>query len=337
MVGGLSKVLVTGSTGFIGTELTAELERRGRAVRALVRSRSDRRGLAGPGIEQVPGDVLEIESLRRAMAGCGEVHHLAGYARNWAADPATYHRINAEGTRNVLEAARQTGVRRVVVASSIVALGPTPPGAVADETAARLLPPLTEYEASKLEAEREAMGGVARGLEALVVNPTRVFGPGKWTEGNSVSRLVDLYDRGRMPFLLDGGRSVGNYAYVSDLVAGFIAAMERGRPGERYILGGENASLRHLLDLVDRASGRRHLRLPLPATLARAFARMERWRAEWLGGYPLITPGWLETFLRHGAFSCAKAERELGYRITPLAEGIRRTWEWIVRRREGKA
>jgi nucleoside-diphosphate-sugar epimerase len=165
------------------------------------------------------------------------------------------------------------------------------------------------------------------------VNPTRVYGPGKLTEGNSMARLVDLYDRGRMPLLLDGGRPVGNYAHVGDVVAGLIAAMERGRPGERYILGGENASLRRLLDLVDEVSGRRHLRLSLPAPLARAYARVEEWRARWLGGYPFITSGWMETFLRDGAFSCSKAERELRYRITPLPEGIRQTWEWVVRRR----
>lgn len=331
---GMPPVLVTGSTGFIGTLLAAELARRERAVRALVRALSDRTGLEDPRIEPALGDILEPESLRRAMEGCGEVFHLAGYARNWAKDPATFHRVNVEGTRNVLEAARQAGVRRAVVASSVLTLGPTPPGVVADEDTPRWLPPFTEYEASKLEVEREAMDAAVRGLEVVVVNPTRAYGPGKWTEGNSVSRLVDFYGRGRMPFLLAGGRPVGNYAYVSDLVGGLIAAMERGRPGERYILGGENASLRRLFALVDEASGRRHLSLPLPAALARLFARTELRRARWLGSYPLITPGWLETFLRDGAFSCAKAERELGYRITPLAEGLRRTWEWIERRRE---
>ncbi len=331
---GVSATLVTGSTGFIGTRLAAELARGGQAVRALVRPRSDRSGLEDPRIEPVPGDLLDAGSLCRAMAGCDQVFHLAGYARNWAKDPATYRRVNVDGTRNVLEAARDSAVRRVVVASSIVTLGTTATGVVADETAARRAPPLTEYEASKLEVEREVAGVSSPGPEVVVVNPTRVYGPGKWTEGNSVSRLVDLYDRGRMPFLLDGGRPVGNYAYVGDLVAGFIAAMERGRPGERYILGGENASLRRLLDLVDEASGRRHLRLPLPAALARAYARMESWRARWLGSYPLITPGWVETFLADAAFSCAKAEHELGYRITPLAEGIRRTWEWVERRRK---
>jgi farnesol dehydrogenase len=330
-------VLITGSSGFIGTRLAGELARRGTAVRALVRARADLGGLDDPRIQPAPGDVLEPESLRRAAAGCREVYHLAAHARSWARDPAIFHRVNVDGTRHVLEAASRAGVRRVVVASSIVTLGATPQGVVADERAPRSRPPLTEYEASKLEAEREALRASGDGLEVVVVNPTRVYGPGKLTEGNSVSRLLDLYTRGRLPFLVDRGRAVGNYAYVDDLVAGLIDAMDRGRQGERYILGGENASLRRLLDLVDEASGRRHLRLPLPAGLARGIAHLERFRAAWLGGYPLITPGWLETFLLDGAFSCAKAERELGYRITPLAEGIRRTWRWIERRREGSA
>ncbi|HEU4386080.1 MAG TPA: NAD-dependent epimerase/dehydratase family protein [Anaeromyxobacteraceae bacterium] len=328
-------VLVTGSSGFVGTRLAGELARRGTSVRALVRAGSDLGGLGDPRIQPVAGDVLEPESLRRAAAGCREVYHLAAHARAWARDPATFCRVNVEGTRHLLEAARRAGVRRVVVASSVVTLGDTPPCTVGDEGSPRSRRPLTEYEASKLEAEREALRASGDGLEVVVVNPTRVYGQGKWTEGNSVSRYIDLYTRGRLPFLLAGGGAVANYAYVEDLVSGFMAAMERGRPGERYILGGENATLRRLLDLVDDASGRRHLRLPLPAGLARGIARLEVFRAHWLGGSPLITPGWLETFLLDGAFSCAKAERELGYRITPLAEGIHRTWQWIERRQEG--
>lgn len=336
-MGAEPSVLITGSTGFIGSQLAAELVRRGTAVRALVRPRGDRSGLEDPRIQLVPGDVLEPESLRKAVEGCREIYHLAAYARAWARDPATFHRVNVGGTRHLLEAARRAGVRRAVVTSSVVTLGPTAPGTVADERARRESPPLTEYEASKREVEREALAASGEGLEVVVVNPTRVYGPGKLTEGNSVVRLIDLYRRGRLPFLLAGGRAVGNYAYVDDLVAGLVAAMSRGRPGERYILGGENAPLRHLLDLVDHLAGRRHLRLPLPAALARVYARLEELRAARLGGYPLVTPGWLETFLLDGAFSCAKAERELGYRITPLAEGLRRTWAWLERCREGAA
>ena len=139
--------------------------------------------------------------------------------------------MNVDGTRNVLEAARRAGARRAVVASSIVTLGATPPGVVADERAPRSLPPLTEYEASKLEAEREALQASGDGLEVVVVNPTRVFGPGKLTEGISVSRLVDLYDRGRLPFLLAGGRAVGIPHHPARRGHPANMGVDRGREG----------------------------------------------------------------------------------------------------------
>jgi len=323
--------LVTGASGFIGSLLAAELAGRGQAVRALVRAGSDRSGLAQRRIEPVTGDILDRESLRRAVAGCDEVYHLAAYARNWARDPGTFFRLNVEGARNVLEVAGAAGVRRILFTSSIVTLGPTPPGVVGDETLVRSLPPLTEYEASKLEAERQALRLAASGLPVVVVNPTRAYGPGKWTEGNSVSRMIELSRRGRLPVLLDGGRAVGNYAFVEDLVRGFASAMARGRVGERYILGGENASLRRFLDLVDETSGRRHRRVALPPWAARLYGALERRRARWLGGFPVITPDWVETFLRDWAFSCRKAQQELGYAVTPLPEGIRRTLAWLGR------
>jgi nucleoside-diphosphate-sugar epimerase len=188
---------------------------------------------------------------------------------------------------------------------------------------------LTEYEESKSAAEREALDWVARGGPAVIVNPTRVYGPGKRTEGNSVTLMIDQYQRGRLPVLLNGGVNVGNYAFVDDLVRGYVLAMEKGRVGERYILGGENVSLQGLFALVDEVTGRRHRQMRFPAGAALGFARFERWKAEWLGVYPQITPGWVETFLADWAYSCAKAERELGYTITPLKEGIRATCEWL--------
>lgn len=326
---------VTGATGFIGTRLVAELAGAGHRVRALVRPTADREGLRRDGVELVGGDILEPASLRAGMEGCSGVFHLAAYARNWAPDPATYARLNLVGARNVFAAAGEAGTGRVVHVSTIVTLGPTPPGVVADEDRPRTTSRhLTEYETTKAKAEAEAIALARQGAPIVVVNPTRVYGPGKRTEGNSVSRLIDLYDRGRMPLLLAGGRNVGNYVLVDDLVRGLVQAMERGRPGERYILGGENAELRRLLALVDEASGRRHFTVGLPGGLAMAYARLEERMARWTARYPLITPGWVETFLLDWAFSCAKAERELGYAITPLAEGIRRTYQWLVRTRK---
>ena len=324
---------VTGATGFIGGKLVAELTRRGNAVRALVRPSSKRDGLEGERITAVEGDIRDQSSLQQGMEGCSAVFHLAAYAKNWARDPRTFFEFNVEGTRSVLSAARAAGVTRVVLTSTIVTFGPTPPGLVGDEGMPRITARFfTEYEESKTVAEREAMRAAADGLPVVIVNPTRAYGPGRLTEGNSVTVMIDRYDRGRFPALLAGGANVGNFALVDDLVRGHILAMERGRVGERYILGGENVSLRELFDLVDEATGTRHLRFSLPPRLAMTYGQLEKKKAEWFGVYPRITPGWVETFLQEWAYSSAKAERELGYTITPLEEGIRLTCEWLHRR-----
>jgi farnesol dehydrogenase len=324
-----TQVFVTGATGFLGTPLAAELVRQGYAVRALTRRHSDREGL-GDRITFVEGDIRDPESLRRGMQDCSRVFHLAAYARMWAPSADVFYAHNVQGLRNLLDAALATGVERVVWTSSIVTLGPTPPGVLGDETLIRTTDRFfTAYEASKTAAEEEALRRADAGLPLIIVNPTRAYGPGKLTEGNSVARLIDLYRKGKMPFLLNGGRNVGNYAFVDDLVRGHLLAMERGRPGERYILGGENVTLLQFFGLVDEATGRRHPKLSLPGGLARLWALAQELAVRYAGIYPQITRGWVDTFLADWAFTSAKAERELGYRITPLAEGIRATCEWL--------
>jgi len=324
------RVFVTGATGFIGTKLVQELVGRGCAVRALTRASSQTDGLDGERVELVPGNLLDPDSLRRGMEGCAQVYHLAAYAKNWARAGEVFFQHHVNGTRHVLSAAQACGVQRLVVTSTIVTLGPTAPGVVGDENMTRITQRFfTEYEESKTVAEREVLEWVARGGPAVIVNPTRVYGPGKLTEGNSVTRMVDQYHRGRVPVLLNGGVNVGNYAFVDDLVRGCVRAMEKGRIGERYILGGENVSLKGFFELVDEAMGRRHRQVSLPPWAALAYGRFEQLKAEWLGIHPQITPGWVETFLADWAYSCAKAERELGYTITPLREGIRATCEWL--------
>ncbi len=322
-------VFITGATGFIGTRLVQELVGRGCSVRALTRPSSKTDGLDGQRVELRQGNILDPESLRRAMDGCEQVYHLAAYARNWAREREVFFQQNVNGTRQVLAAAQACRVKRLVITSTIVTLGPTAPGVVGDENMARsTLRFFTEYEESKTLAEQEVLRWAARGGPAVIVNPTRVYGPGKLTEGNSVTRMIDQYQRGRLPVLLNGGRNVGNYAFVDDLVRGCVLAMEKGRLGERYVLGGENVSLKGFFNLVDEVTGRRHRQISLPRWAALAFGRLEQFKAQWLGIYPQITPGWVETFLADWAYSSAKAERELGYTITPLREGIRATCEW---------
>jgi nucleoside-diphosphate-sugar epimerase len=326
------RIFVTGATGFVGSRLLQTLLERGHSVWALARAESNREPARHERLHWVIGDILDRASLQAGLEGCTQVYHLAACAKNWVKDPSLFFKLNVEGTRNVLEAAGQAGARRIVYTSTIVVLGPTPTGVIGDEERPRSEPRfLTDYEETKAAAESAVRQLAVQGLPVVLVNPTRAYGPGRLTEGNAVSRMLDLYRRGRFPFLLNRGREVGNYALVDDLVEGHLLAMEKGRVGERYILGGENISLEGLFRLVDELTGQRHLQLNLAPALGRCYAALERRKAEWFGLHPQITPGWVETFLRHWAYSSAKAERELGYRITPLREGLRRTLEWLGR------
>lgn len=341
------KVFVTGSTGFIGERLVQKLVERGCAVRAL--SRRDKPPMppgfdadkAGPWhrptVELVRGDITDPNSLRRGMEGCDYVFHLAAYAKNWSRDPQEYVRLNVQGMKNVFDAAKRQGVRRVVWTSTCVTLGCTPPGVIGDEQMPRTAQYFTEYEETKTMAEKEAFRMAGEGFPVVIVNPTRVYGPGNLTEGNSATQLIDDYERGRLPFLLNRGRNIGNWVLVDDVVEGHILAMERGRIGQRYLLGGENASLKDFFRAIDRASGKRHFQLPLLTATPLVFAWMMKKRADWLGIYPPITPGWVRTFAVDWVYSTAKAEQELGYRPTPLAEGIRTTHDWLERVRSDKA
>jgi nucleoside-diphosphate-sugar epimerase len=328
-------VFVTGSTGFIGTKLVNELVKLGNTVHALTRGTSNKDGLSHEHIKLVTGDIQDRSSLLKGMEGCNQVYHLAAYAKNWSKDPSVFFKQNVEGMRNVFEAAKAAGVERVVFTSTIVTFGPTPPGVVGHEEMPRITQKFyTEYEETKSIAEKEALKYAENGFPVVIVNPTRVYGPGKLTEGNSVSLMIDMYDRGKVPVLLNGGNDIGNYVLVDDLVRGHILAMEKGRIGERYILGGENASLRQLFGIVDEVSGKKHVQVKLPPSLAYAYAGLEKKKAEWLGVYPQITPGWVETFLQHWVYTTAKAERELGYTIVPLKEGVRMTYEWLMQLRK---
>jgi len=348
MASGMDTVFVTGATGFIGGRLVETLADRGDRVRALARRprQESTPGLAArasdaPGrglVEMVLGDVTDAGSVLRGMEGCTHVYHLAGYAKNWARDPEVYFQVNVQGMRNVFAAARRLGVERVVWTSTELTFGPTRPGEIGNEET----PPacdrcFTEYQRTKTVAEQEAVALAAEGLPVVIVNPCRVYGPGRLTEGNSVSLLIDQYDRGLMPFLLNRGVNRGNWVLVDDVVEGHLLAMQKGRIGHRYLLGGEIASLKEFLNLVDQVSGKRHLRIPLFRLMPMVFAHLQKLRAEWFGVHPQITPGWVRVFSRDWARTSEKAERELGYRPTPLVEGLRITYQWLQRVRKEQA
>jgi farnesol dehydrogenase len=331
------KTFVTGATGFIGTILVTKLLERGEKVRALSRcdpsappGSRDGRPWTDPNVEIVRGDITDRASLDRAMKGCRRVYHLAAYAKNWSPNPQTFYEMNVEGMRNVFDVAAAHRIERVVWTSTCVTFGPSQRDGFVDEATPRLTDHYyTEYEETKTIAEREAMARAASGFPVVIVNPTRVYGPGHLTEGNAVARLIDDYDRGKVPFLLNFGRNVGNWVFVDDVAEGHILAMQRGRIGHRYLLGGENASLKAFFRTVDAVSGKRHIQIPLKTVLPLLFAWFQKQRAYRTGVYPRITPGWVRTFARDWAVCCDKATRELGYTPTPLREGVRLTYAWL--------
>ncbi len=333
------KIFVTGATGFIGSSLTRQLLEAGYVVRGMSRSKPKTPpGFEGslealwehPNFERVAGDVNDVDSLLRAMEGCRYAISLAGYARNFARDPAVFHRVNVDGMRNVFAAAKKLELEKIVWTSTIVTFGPTKVGETGDENMPRITSKYyTEYEESKSVAENEALQWVKKGLPLTIVNPTRVYGPGQLSEGNAMAALIRDYRRGTAPFLLNWGRNVGNYGYVDDVARGHMLALEKGRVGERYILGGDNASLLELFRLIDKVDGRRRFKLPLYKFFPLLFANSQKAWALLTGAYPRITPGWVRTFCVDWKYSCEKAKNELGYDPLPLEEGLRRTCAWL--------
>jgi len=328
------RVLVTGATGFIGTSLVRELVHRGDNVNVFCRHSSDISTLDAKRISVYRGE-LNSEEVARSMEGCEAVFHLAAYAKNWSKDPMEFHRVNVAGTKAVLDAVKKCGVKRMVYTSSNLTLSPSN-GSTTDETTPRTVPFFTEYERSKAEAENAILTRVKEGMDVVIVNPTRVFGPGVMSEGNSVTKLVQMYLQGRMRLILGDGNMRGNYGFVHDVVRGHVLALERGKTGERYILGGENVSFNDFFDILSNITARSRRMAHLPESVAIAFATFEGLRARVSGHYPLITTEWLRLFVANWACSTEKAKRELGYHVTPLRDALVETIKWLqTRAREG--
>jgi farnesol dehydrogenase len=320
---------VTGGTGFIGHVLVHQLIEEGEKIRLLVRASSQVDDLAEFPVEIVRTELNNPDSLRPALSGCNQLYHLAAYARNWAADKETFFQTNVEGLRNVLEASVKSGLERVVYASSSVTKGPSLNGYVSESTSRDSIPYLTEYEESKALSEKIIPEYLNRGLEIIVAQPTRVYGPGKLSEANSVTRMVRSYLKYRICLILNQGQEIANYVYVNDVAEGLRLMMKKGRPGEHYILGGENISLSGFFDTLEAVSGKKALRLKIAVPLALTIARLESWKARAFRLYPFITEGWVRTFLQNWAFSHEKATRELGYRPKDLMAGLKLTCRWL--------
>lgn len=320
------RVLITGATGFVGSALARLLVQRGLAVRALVRPTSPTSQLSGLAIDFARGDLRDAPSVRAAISGVRWLFHVAADYRLWAPNPGELAATNVTGTRTLMEEALRAGVERVVYTSSVATLSPRPDGSPADETVS-----LTEEEAigaykrTKIAAERIVETLVRQGLPAVIVNPSTPVGP-RDVRPTPTGRMILNAAAGRMPGFVDTGL---NMVHVDDVAAGHIAAMEQGRIGERYILGGQNASLRQILTTVAEQTGRRPPRLEIPRGVVVPIAAVAELIARLTGREPFVTREGLRMSRARMFFTSAKAERELGYRARPYAEGIRDAIAWF--------
>ena len=325
-------ILITGATGYLGTKLTQLLADRGESVRLLIRTDSKINEFDRPGISIVKGDILDKESLKKAMDGISKVYHMAAYARLWARDPLTYHKINVEGTGNVLDAALQAGILKMVHTSTAGVVGPSGQQPM-NEDLPRVADFFNSYEKTKWEAENLSMEYARKGLQVTIVNPSRVYGPGLDTGSNPITKIVQLYLQNKWHVIPGSGNDIGSYCFVDDVIEGHLLAMEKGRSGERYLFGGINATFNELIESISRNSGvsKKLWHIPFPFLLL--YSNVQLWYAGVSGKPPMITPEWVKKYDYNWALDSTKAITELGYRVRPLDEGLQLTIEWVKKNR----
>jgi len=258
------------------------------------------------------------------MNGCAQVYHTAALAKLWTKDASDFFDVNVVGTRNVLEAALAIQVKRVVHTSTCGVWGPTLKFPVS-ENDPRIAGFPIPYERTKFLAELEVKAACAKGLDAVIVNPSRVYGKGPVTESNTVGKMVSAYVKGRWRINPAGGKQVSNYAYLEDVVRGHVAAMQKGIVGERYILGGEDVSYEQFFRQVGEAAGRNYRLVNVSATTIKWYSRIEWLKTTLTGLPPFLLPEFADRLRFDQRYSSQKAIRDLGYIITPFNKGIRDT------------
>ena len=329
------RVFITGATGFMGGRVAARLVSAGCEVVALVRD-PERTGRLPEGVRAVAGDVTDRPSLERGMEGCEAVVHMAALVKRWAPEVTAFDRINVEGFRNVVAAAESRRIGRILYTSSFIALGPTD-SRVADESFE--LPGRSfhnDYERTKCLADREARKAAERGVPLVVLYPGVTYGEGSLTDGNIVAQAGLKFLRRKIPATIGPGDRRQCFSLIDDVAEGHWLALRKAEPGSRYILGGENRTIRELFAQMEKATGIPAPRRSMPYWLGRTVGKMMRWRANLFGIEPELTDEEVGIYEHEWAYTSEKACRELGYRITAFEEGVGRLMRWLMSLEGGK-
>jgi farnesol dehydrogenase len=320
-------LLLTGATGYLGSGIARELIARREPFRVLVRD-PERLGFdpAACRCKVARGDLRDIESLRFAMRGMDTVIHTAALVKMWVPDRRDFQRVNVDGLQNLLRAAENESVKRVIYTSSFIALGPSA-NADANEGLLHAGPYSDAYEESKALALAWLRDEGRRRVPVIITFPGVIYGPGPKTEGNLVGGMIDQYLEGKFPGLLGSGEQRWSFAFMPNVVNAHLAALTRGKPGEEYLLGGDNRSLNDFFHLLADFT---HVRRPvrhLSFSVGKIVGALEVVRARAFGHTPQLTPGVVEVFKHDWVYSSAKAIRDLDYWVAPLEEGLLKTLE----------
>ena len=321
------KAFVTGATGFLGSHVARVLAEQGAEMRLLVRPTSDLKNLEGLKAETATGDLRDATSLEKAMSGCDTVFHVAADYRLWVRDPAEMYRSNVEGTRAILDATRKNGVRRVVYTSSVATVGFTGNGRPADEDSPVSLDDMIgHYKRSKFMAEQVALEAGRGGMHVVTVNPTTPVGE-QDVKPTPTGRIVLDFLKRKFPAYVETGL---NLVDVRECARGHVAALEKGRSGERYILGGEDLTLKQILDKLGEMTGLPSPRVKLPYVFAFAAGVVDEVIAgRILHREPRATVDTVRMGKKKMFASSAKAQRELGWKIVPVDAALLRAVEWF--------
>jgi farnesol dehydrogenase len=321
------RIFLTGATGFLGHEVLRGLQARRHDLTALVRQPEAAATLPA-GVQPVVGAVERPETYRAALAGHDAVVHAAALVKMWARDRSEFDRVNVSGTERLVRAAADAKVPKIVYTSSFIALGPSNGRPLREDDPRRVRDPHNDYERTKMVADELARKLVAEGHPLFVLYPGVIYGPGRMTDGNLVARNVIEILKGTMPFGM--ALQAWSYAYVDDVVAGFVKVVETTPASRRYILGGDNRTGPEFYQALAAASGKRAPRFNIPFPLASAAGWGEYALAQVFGRSPrLLTHEVVRIYRRAWAYDSSRATTDLGYTITPLEEGLRRLVDWL--------
>ena len=325
----MTKIFITGATSSIGAHLVKFLLKEDTLLHLLVRKNPGFELFNHPRIVLFEGDLSSEETLLKAMEGCSQVYHLAANASVWQKDPKVYFDTNVQGTKTILETAYKRKINRVVVTSSAGVLGPSIKSIIS-ETKAREIDFFNEYESSKAMSELLIHNYVCeRGLDVVIVSPTRVYGPILFGPISSTTLLIDKFVNGKWKIYPGTGKEIGNYAYIEDVAMGHVLAMKNGIKGDTYILGGTNCNYIEFYRMMGKLSGIKRRMFVIPKFMQSLFATVQLMNAKLFGIKPAITPKWLAKGYYNWEVSSDKAISTIGYCITPMEKALDNTIQSI--------